>query len=107
MAHSYNHLLYAYYWAIFTASPDAFERIRRRDDIDPGEQYFRTPPAFEAGAETYAWLNKIIAVGRLTLPTGIAFFQDDERIVVIEKGSALKLSAPYPAPPGQVTALTT
>src|SRR5215471_9537203 len=34
-----------------------------QDGRDPSEYYFRVAPMFETGAERYAWLNKIMAVG--------------------------------------------
>jgi hypothetical protein len=39
-----------------------FEGIR--DDAAPGAPYFRTLPRFETGAPQYAFLNKLLAVGR-------------------------------------------
>jgi hypothetical protein len=33
------------------------------ETVDPSAYYFRVAPRFEAGAERYAWLNNILAVG--------------------------------------------
>jgi hypothetical protein len=33
------------------------------ETVDSSEYYFRVAPVFETGAERYAWLNKILAVG--------------------------------------------
>jgi hypothetical protein len=35
-----------------------------RDDAAPGGPYFRTLPRFETAAASYAFLNKVLAVGR-------------------------------------------
>jgi uncharacterized protein DUF3237 len=50
---------------------DTLSEVRdpaRRHLIDPSRYYMRTTPAFETGAEAYAWLNDIVCVatGRLT-----------------------------------------
>ena len=42
-----------------------FEGIR--DDAAPAGPYFRTLPRFETGAEKYAFLNKLLAVGSGTI----------------------------------------
>ena len=34
-----------------------------RAQLDPASYYFRTTYTFETGAENYAWLNNIVAVG--------------------------------------------
>jgi hypothetical protein len=39
------------------------ERLAQGETVDPTEYYFRVAPVFETGAERYAWLNKILAVG--------------------------------------------
>jgi len=44
----------------FTASPG----------VDPSTYYFRTNPVFETGAEKYAWLNGILAIGKGRLGDG-------------------------------------
>ncbi len=38
-------------------------RLAQGETVDPSEYYFRIAPVFETGAERYAWLNKILAVG--------------------------------------------
>ena len=38
-------------------------RLAQGETVDPSEYYFRVAPVFETGAERYAWLNKILAVG--------------------------------------------
>ena len=39
------------------------DRLNRGEKVDPSEYYFRTAPVLETASETYAWLNRIIAVG--------------------------------------------
>jgi hypothetical protein len=55
-------------------TPDIMRRIAEGEDIDPSLYYFRTAFRFETGAETYDWLNRIIAVGAgHRLPEGVTF----------------------------------
>ena len=42
---------------------DAIAALGRGEVVDPARYYFRTVPRFETSAETYAFLNRIIAVG--------------------------------------------
>ena len=54
---------------------DAVRDTSRRHLIDPSRYYFRTTPLFETGAERYAWINGIVAVGsgRLIEGGGVAY----------------------------------
>jgi Protein of unknown function (DUF3237) len=45
-----------------------FEGIR--DDGAPGAPYFRTVPRFETAAVKYAFLNRLLAIGRGELRAG-------------------------------------
>lgn len=56
-------LIFYHYRGIYHVSPDVKERIDRGDAVDPSEYYFRTSHRFETGEPTYAWLNRILAVG--------------------------------------------
>lgn len=38
-------------------------RIDRGEAVDPQSYYFRINPMFETESETYAWLNRILALG--------------------------------------------
>lgn len=53
--------------------PKVFDRATA-ESVDPSQYYFRTCPLFETGAESYAWLNRIqaVGVGRLT-SRGVAY----------------------------------
>ena len=42
--------------------PKVMDRLRRGEDVDPGEYYFRTVPEFIAPDGPYDWLNKSIFV---------------------------------------------
>ncbi|HZS36993.1 MAG TPA: DUF3237 domain-containing protein [Polyangia bacterium] len=45
--------------------------LGRGEPVDPADYYFRTVPRFEAAGERYAFLNRIVAVGRgENQPTG-------------------------------------
>jgi Protein of unknown function (DUF3237) len=43
--------------------PPEVMALAQGETVDPSEYYFRIAPIFETGAERYAWLNKILAVG--------------------------------------------
>jgi hypothetical protein len=42
---------------------DVLARIDRGEAVDPQAYYFRINPMFETASETYAWLNRILAIG--------------------------------------------
>lgn len=42
--------------------PEVMERLKRGDEVDPAEYYFRTVPTFIAPEGTYDWLNRSIFV---------------------------------------------
>jgi Protein of unknown function (DUF3237) len=44
------------------------EKVNRGEWVDPSQYYFRTAIAFETEAQTYAWLNGIIAIGSGSRP---------------------------------------
>jgi hypothetical protein len=56
-------LIYASARGIFDAPPEVRQRIRGGESVPPAEYYFRTAWMFETGAEAYARLNRLIAVG--------------------------------------------
>lgn len=43
--------------------PDVIAALGRGEVVDPTGYYFRTLPRFETSAESYAFLNRVIAVG--------------------------------------------
>ena len=43
--------------------PDVIAALGRGEVVDPASYYFRTLPRFETSSETYAFLNRVIAVG--------------------------------------------
>jgi hypothetical protein len=54
-------LIYMRYEGIIAG--DAVPRLLSGEAVPPAEYYFRTTPYFETSSNTYAWLNKIVAVG--------------------------------------------
>jgi hypothetical protein len=42
--------------------PEAMERLRRGEPVDPALIYFRTTPRFETGDAAYAWLTRHVFV---------------------------------------------
>ena len=55
--------IYVRYAGIRHGPPEVMARLAQGETVDPSEYYFRVAPMFETGAERYAWLNKILAVG--------------------------------------------
>jgi hypothetical protein len=43
--------------------PDVMARLAKGEAVDPAQYYFRIHGGFETGAERYAWLNGVVAVG--------------------------------------------
>ena len=57
-------LVYATYGGLIIASPEVFARLLRAEDVPLGEYYFYINPMFQTGAEQYAWLYRVIGIGR-------------------------------------------
>jgi hypothetical protein len=55
--------IYVRYAGMRHGPPEVMARLAQGETVDPSEYYFRVAPMFETGAERYAWLNKILAVG--------------------------------------------
>jgi hypothetical protein len=58
-----NELIYVSCSGILDMAPVLRERILMGESVDPSEYYFRTALLFEAAAENYRWLNRLVAVG--------------------------------------------
>jgi hypothetical protein len=57
-------LIHLSYRGLWHAAPSVLDRLMRREGpVDPSEYYFRTAVFFETGAESYLWLNRVLAVG--------------------------------------------
>ena len=56
-------LIYMTYAGLRHGPKDVIDRLNRGETVDPASYYFRITPYFETGAQPYAWLNKICAVG--------------------------------------------
>ena len=56
-------LIYMTFQGLRHGPPDAIAALGRGEVVDPARYYFRTLPRFETSAETYAFLNRIVAVG--------------------------------------------
>ena len=62
------------YRGVRHSSADVAAKLARGEAVDQSEYYLRTAPFFETGAERYAWLNTIVAVGvGERLPGGAAY----------------------------------
>jgi hypothetical protein len=55
--------IYVRYAGMRHGPPEVMARLAQGEVVDPSEYYFRVAPVFETGAERYAWLNNILAVG--------------------------------------------
>ena len=63
-------LIYGTYGGLIVAEPAVFGRLLQGEDVPLGEYYFYVNPMFQTGAPQYAWLNKLIAIGRGKVVTG-------------------------------------
>ena len=55
--------IYCSYQGLFKAAPEVMARFGRGELLEPGEFRLRTVVRFETGAEPYAWLNDLLAIG--------------------------------------------
>lgn len=55
--------LYLSYRGVRHGPPEVMQALLDGAKVPSSAYYFRTAPVFETGAEKYAWLNRIIAVG--------------------------------------------
>jgi hypothetical protein len=51
------------YRGVRHAAPEVSDRIARGEAVGRSEYYLRIAPFFETASPTYAWLNRIVAVG--------------------------------------------
>lgn len=55
--------------------PEVMARLGRGEIVDPADYYFRIVPRFTTSEPSYAWLNRIVAVGiGHRLPEGPTYF---------------------------------
>jgi hypothetical protein len=67
-------LIYATYGGLIVAEPAVFDRLLQAEDVPLNEYYFYVNPMFQTGAPQYAWLNKLIAIGRgKVVPGGVEY----------------------------------
>ncbi len=57
-------LIYATYSGLIVAAPEVFARLTQGQEVPLSEYYFYTNPMFQTGAQQYAWLNRLLAIGR-------------------------------------------
>ncbi len=55
-------LIYVVYRGIFSASPEAWEKIYKGEPVDRDEYYYYSAPIFQTSAPDYLWLNRLLAV---------------------------------------------
>ena len=56
-------LIYMTYRGFRHGPAEVMERLNAGEEVNPSEYYFRIAPFFETGADSYDWLNRIVAVG--------------------------------------------
>jgi hypothetical protein len=67
-------LIYGTYGGLIVAEPAIFGRLLQGEDVPLNEYYFYINPMFETGAPQYAWLNRLIAIGRgKVVPGGVEY----------------------------------
>jgi hypothetical protein len=57
--------IYCHYNGVLRMDPGLGERLAAGESIDGSEMYFRSAPYFETASKKYAWLNDILAVGKM------------------------------------------
>jgi hypothetical protein len=69
-------LVFMHYSGIRTGAPEVLTRLNSGQAVDPADYYFRVAIRFETGAADLAWMNKVIAVGVVSVSIlfGIGFF---------------------------------
>ena len=58
-----GHIIGMTYNGIRRGPPEVLARHDRGETVDASEYYFRISPFFETSAESYAWMNGIVAIG--------------------------------------------
>lgn len=56
-------LIYMTFQGLRHGPPEVIAAFSRGEVVDPARYYFRTVPRFETSAESYAFLNRIVAIG--------------------------------------------
>jgi hypothetical protein len=56
-------LIYMTFQGLRHGPPEAIAALGRGEAVDPARYYFRTLPRFEASADKYAFLNRVVSVG--------------------------------------------
>lgn len=57
--------LYVTYNGVFKMSAELGARLQTGEAIPGSEMYFRSAPYFETSSQKYAWLNDILAIGKM------------------------------------------
>ncbi len=57
--------LYIHYNGVFKMSPELGARLQSGEAIPGSDMYFRSAPYFETASVKYAWLNDILAIGKM------------------------------------------
>ena len=57
--------LYIHYNGVFKMSPELGQRLASGEAIPGSDMYFRSAPYFETASTKYAWLNDILAIGKM------------------------------------------
>ena len=59
-----GHLIFMSYRGMRHGPKEVIERLNRGEKVDPQSYYFRMVPQFETSSEKYAWLNRLVALGK-------------------------------------------
>jgi hypothetical protein len=58
--------IYSYYSGIVCMTPEVSEHLAKGGTIGDKDIYFRSAPYFETSSPKYAWLNHVLAIGKIT-----------------------------------------
>ena len=72
-------ILVTYQGRATAAPPDVAQRLAAGETLGPDQIYFLTTPTFKTDAPAYAWLNHIVAVGKL-----VSFNREKDRHVTYD-----------------------
>ena len=59
-----GHLIFMSYRGMRHGPKEVIERLNRGEKVDPQSYYFRMVPQFETSSDKYAWLNRLVALGK-------------------------------------------
>ncbi len=59
-------VIYLFYNGVLKMTPELGQKMANGEEIPGDQMYFRSAPYFRTQSKKYAWLNDILAVGKMT-----------------------------------------